>query len=391
METVEIPIGPTGTPMPQKQMAQRIFVKADLLANYFNNIKKCWEPLLERLSFSVLSEESPLRGYGLAIRANTPIHLNLSADFLVAIQDTVTMVWDTKMKRQEKAQGQGPKRETREASDNSEHSDQRTFTEEVVLDRIVSTYPTSSAQLEVRPPTTGHRRDTSVGASFYVDKLAHTRVSSKEWLNNLDAPTSYNPLSSAFNPSAMMMMNVPRHLSTLVSSGYAADIKHVFSAPLKDDTKVGFSIENLTGQSLRYLQRWENGRKTIQYLEHGQRGLLNFLASTTVLRNNKPHTVQLDDTDTDTNGRGGEGKSFGKHLALQIAGYKWLPSVSVDKLGVKFQELKPLPGRADVASVYFGTEYLPTGQQGERPAMANALRLIAEVHKYTLLLTWQTF
>ena len=355
--------------MPQKQMAQRIFVKADLLANYFNNIKKCWEPLLERLSFSVLSEESPLRGYGLAIRAHTPIHLNLSADFLVAIQDTVTMVWDTKVKRQEKARGQGPKREpreAREASDYSEHSDQRTFTEEVVLDREVSTYApsSSSAQYVVHEPT-GNRRRTAVGASFYVDKLAHTRVSSKEWLSGLDAP----------------VLSVPRHLTQggLASSGYTADIKHVFSAPLKENTKVGFSIENLTGQSLRYLQRWENGRKTIQYLEHGQRGLLNFLASTTVLRNNKPHTVQLDDTDTDTNGRGGEGKSFGKHLALQIAGYKWLPSVSVDKLGVKFQELKPLPGRADVASVYFGTEYLPTGQQGERPAMANALRLIAEV------------
>jgi hypothetical protein len=54
----------SNTPMPQKQIAQRIFVKADLLANYFNNIKKCWEPLLERLSFTVLGEENPLRGYG---------------------------------------------------------------------------------------------------------------------------------------------------------------------------------------------------------------------------------------------------------------------------------------------------------------------------------------
>ena len=172
-----------------------------------------------------------------------------------------------------------------------------------------------------------------------------------------------------------------RGVSAVSDGTYAAPatcIKHVFSAPLQDDTKVGFSIENLTGQPLRYLQRWENGRKTIQYLDHGQRGLLNFLASTTVLRNNKPYTVQLDDT-TDPGGRGGDARRSGKHLALQIAGYKWLPSVSVDKLGVQFQELRPLPGRPDVAALFFGTEYLPPGQVGDRTAMANALRLIAEV------------
>jgi hypothetical protein len=51
--------------------------------------------------------------------------------------------------------------------------------------------------------------------------------------------------------------------------------------------KVGFSLYNLTGQPLRYLQQWEGGVKTIQYLDDGQRGLLNFIASTTLVRNNQ--------------------------------------------------------------------------------------------------------
>ena len=42
-----------------------------------------------------------------------------------------------------------------------------------------------------------------------------------------------------------------------------------------------------TGQSLRYLQTLEDGRKTVQYLNHHERGILNFLASTTIIRNNE--------------------------------------------------------------------------------------------------------
>ena len=35
----------------------RIYVRPKLLLNYFNNIIKCWEPLLESLKLSVLYEE----------------------------------------------------------------------------------------------------------------------------------------------------------------------------------------------------------------------------------------------------------------------------------------------------------------------------------------------
>jgi hypothetical protein len=73
---------------------------------------------------------------------------------------------------------------------------------------------------------------------------------------------------------------------------------HEWSQTLPADARVGFSILNLTGQTVRYLQRWDSDRSTIQYLPHGKRGLLNFLASLTILRNctvtEVPFEVQLD-------------------------------------------------------------------------------------------------
>jgi hypothetical protein len=35
------------------------------------------------------------------------------------------------------------------------------------------------------------------------------------------------------------------------------------------------------------LQTYEDGKKTVQYLNSGERGILNFLASTTTIRNNQ--------------------------------------------------------------------------------------------------------
>ena len=164
-----------GTPTPQRQAIPRIFVKADLLANYFNNIKKCWEPLLERLSFTVLSEESPLRGYGLAARANSPIHLNLSADFLVAVQDTVKMILDTQARRQQR--GRGTKRADSNAAGGGASaaygtSDARTETLEIAIDREVST------PLMAPEPRAAHAAavaaHAAMGASFYVSQNIRT-------------------------------------------------------------------------------------------------------------------------------------------------------------------------------------------------------------------------
>ena len=70
-----------------------------------------------------------------------------------------------------------------------------------------------------------------------------------------------------------------------------------------------------------------------QYLDDGQRGLLNFMASSTSVRNN-----QVVQTDTYAD-RTGQKIITGKRLALQLAGYKWLPGVQADELGMKFESL----------------------------------------------------
>ena len=98
--------------------------------------------------------------------------------------------------------------------------------------------------------------------------------------------------------------------------------------------QVGFSIQNLTGQPLRYLRQWEGSARTVQYLDDGQRGLLNFMASATSVRNNQ--VVQID---TYSDARTVQKIVAGKRLALQVAGYKWLQGVEADELGMKFDTL----------------------------------------------------
>ena len=97
---------------------------------------------------------------------------------------------------------------------------------------------------------------------------------------------------------------------------------------------MGFSIQNLTGQPLRYLRQWEGSARTVQYLDDGQRGLLNFMASATSVRNN-----QVVQTDTYSDARTVQKIVAGKRLALQLAGYKWLQGVEADELGMKFDTL----------------------------------------------------
>jgi hypothetical protein len=120
-------------------------------------------------------------------------------------------------------------------------------------------------------------------------------------------------------------------------------LDHVPSNPLSSTFRVGFSIQNLTGQPVRYLQQvrlesykirlficlfimipypnlvfspsythtnlyffsktcmvylttasqWEGGRRTVQYINNMERGLLNFVASKTLIRNNQVKDVFL--------------------------------------------------------------------------------------------------
>lgn len=147
-------------------------------------------------------------------------------------------------------------------------------------------------------------------------------------------------------------------------------IEHVLTQPLDLSARVGFSILNLTGQPMRYLQVWEDGTKrTIQYLNNGERGLLNFIASVTKLRNN--HVVEESFSEQalrrTASARSNTERNVGHHVSLQISGYKWLRHVQADTLGVKFENISAVLGLVDLKRVYHDWK------------IQHALKLVAEV------------
>jgi hypothetical protein len=70
----------------------RGFGRTVIRANYFNNLKKCYEPLLEPLSLSLLLEKSPVRGSGAALKTGSRLHLNVSGALIIVLEDVLRMV-----------------------------------------------------------------------------------------------------------------------------------------------------------------------------------------------------------------------------------------------------------------------------------------------------------
>lgn len=150
-------------------------------------------------------------------------------------------------------------------------------------------------------------------------------------------------------------------------------LDHVPSNPLSDTFRVGFSIQNLTGQPVRYLQQWEGGRRTVQYINNNERGLLNFVASKTLIRNNQvieeTFDVQLE-RNGDAMGSRNRRKAVGNRVALQVSGYRWLHAVQADELGVHYEELYSVLGRIHASQVYKNWK------------IVNSLKLMVEVMPY---------
>jgi hypothetical protein len=161
------------------------------------------------------------------------------------------------------------------------------------------------------------------------------------------------------------------------SSGEA--VEHVATVPLHPLAKVGFSILNLTGYPVRYLQIWEEGQRvTCQYLQHEQRGLLNFIASNTLIRDNEiveesfsmQNTTSLVAANNVSTAAALLKQSLGHQVALQIAGYQWLRAIQADTLGIRFEDLHAVIGMLNLSKIF------PKWQ------VRNALKLVAEVRPH---------
>jgi hypothetical protein len=149
------------------------------------------------------------------------------------------------------------------------------------------------------------------------------------------------------------------------------DVEHIETAPLDQNARVGFSIQNLTGYPIRYLQTWEDGnRMTVQYLQHGERGLLNFIASKTIIRDNEILEESFS-SQSYTDYKSSMNRQVGHQVALQIAGYQWLEGVQADSLGVRFEDLNVVIGRLNLPNLHHKFKII-----------GNSLKLVTEVRPH---------
>lgn len=161
-------------------------------------------------------------------------------------------------------------------------------------------------------------------------------------------------------------------------------LHHQPSFVLSDDIRVGFSILNLSGQSIRYIQGGDEGKYSIFYLADSERGALNFLASTTLIRNNQifeeEFTVQqpkLAISDTQSS-KATRTVRIGHQVAVQVSGYKWLPCVQADTLGVRYEELHPVIGRKSLSAFF----QVSKNSNNAVKHILNATRLVTEVRPF---------
>ncbi len=241
----------------------RIFAEISLWFDYFNNMKKCWEPFIEKLKVVTLFQQNQMMslsdsksesiGCGITLRVLSDIHVNLSGSLIRTIDDTVHML-----------------------------------------------------------NTSGYNK----------------------YVNSAEAQSVADPINE--------LMPSKKRSESLTNKKRTSSVEmHREHTPLLDSDRVGFSILNLTGQPIRYIQRLDNAY-SIEYLEDRGRGNLNFTACATKI-NNMKIVEDAFNVQVVNNVRAGNSNDRVSHqVAIQISGYEWFPSVQVDEIGTKNISLFPL-------------------------------------------------
>eukprot|EP01035_Chromulina_nebulosa_P017521 gene17521-23082_t len=309
-------------------------------ADYFNNFKKCWESFLERFECIAMYEKGPTRGLGVTIRSRSAIHLNISSALVRAVGDTINMIKSTTK----------------------------------YLNSDLSIPRNSLNNFDDKPNIT---RDSTYNWSPHNDGII---LNDENFISNNDKPDPFEKIENYKNINRLTVLpkksrrgskaSFASNINSLLTSNNPQAIIHCESQPLLDYVRVGFSIQNMTGQPVRYLQQWADGKWRVQYINHSERGLLNFIASTTLIRNNQlveeAFNVQME-YGQDQNRSRNKNRRVGHEVAVQVAGSKWIREVQADVLSVKYHDLYPVIGR--INPFKSSTDW----------KILNALKLMAEV------------
>lgn len=327
--------------------------------------------------------QSVLRGTGLTFRTTSAVHANISGAFFRTLNDILTTLRTSQQSRDSSEDGaqEGPNtgeagaatgaggagnalQKPRKVKRGSLHDPNPTDHDYQYDDH----HQHELGLLQHRMPsihqmTSDKRLSRSGGGGERSGSAERTRSWSQRRKSRV-SEGSFNRRSSInndFDESSSVTTPVNRRLD------------HIPSNPLSATFRVGFSIQNLTGQPVRYLQQWEGGRRTVQYINNNERGLLNFVASKTLIRNNQvieeTFDVQMELSGANVGSRNRR-KAVGNRVALQVSGYRWLHAVQADELGVHYEELYSVLGRVHASQVFKNWK------------IVNSLKLMVEVMPY---------
>jgi hypothetical protein len=143
-------------------------------------------------------------------------------------------------------------------------------------------------------------------------------------------------------------------------SGIDAKIKHEKVSTLNSSDPAAFSLINLTGDEVRFHQhvRQDSG-KYIQYLHHRGAAELSFPATRSLVMNLKIVEIPVyKNGDQIINGASSGRVDSSNYIDVQIPGFCWTKSISVDVTGKRFVGLQPKSSPLQVRRVQLNKKYL---------------------------------
>ncbi|CAM9539528.1 unnamed protein product, partial [Phaeothamnion confervicola] len=290
---------------------------ARLWADYFNNRLRCWEPLAEPFQGWLFIEQGRHCGSGISVRALSPLHINVTGALLDTLSDVQERIGQTSglisgeyfRQRVEKMRAEtGRPRAERSKRRRRADTGAVTTTSGGGGGGAMAAADGSGA---VAGLGSGNGGGSSGGGALPIGRRP---VSLQRWRDGRDDRVGENdeqPADSscdvpggrhAASPYGSALPHLFNAERGGVTDGSAADtstrgdggggegpnlnILHRFEPSLPLDARKAFTILNLTGQRLRYYQpRVNAAARRVQYLRHGERGMLVFGAAMTVVRN----------------------------------------------------------------------------------------------------------
>ncbi len=406
--------------------ALSVAVQADVRVEYFNNLLKCWETMVEQFTGWVISDACSYRGSGIMFHASCPLRVNISSALLNTLSD-VSQRLDLFLPHLSSSYLQARISDLRRVRKDGKGCKMLVMN---VVDehgaRATSSIKPSSTLLSpvqiVQSTTTQGGREISKSKSLIEEsgrqvaaapssKQQHYKVGDGSMYNTLnncndgvtkkkivaswvespvrpsrlttDRDSQSSGQTAGISPLSLFSQNYHVNGRAVRGGGFELDstdprdeeinsnvvITHQTCASLPPDTRLAFSLLNSTGQEVRYFQPLENdSTRCLQYLQTSSCGMLIFGATMTTIHNGKVEEVPFPEqseviVDGDNNvtqptigpqeeeKAESDGTSASHTFAMQVCGYRWLPCVYADHLGIRAFPLYPLIGRLSVHSL----------------------------------------